>query len=315
MRDEDRILREVEEIARQTRRDARVEIEQRRAAVQEKELGLVRLSGEPAIIDAVRDARYSMMQDLSRQWSYLYRHDRWGRWIALKPGLLGDIARLLKKLKKKRNAQFWFQYRDSEPNEMFLSELFHLKPFAGDSPMMMEARKTRYRTLQKLLDQELITKDDVIPVYKRLDWLPLAFDWDWFETWSLADERLKMRAENKNYKAIKKITKTLSLQSPQFWFAHKDFEIQELVERHFPDAQNRSKRASALWRFAIYLAISAVFWNWTVQLFSGGAWGFCCLMPPSTLCALTMLGFSLRNLSFVKRNRGGRWLSGKSKEW
>ena len=74
-----------------------------------------------------------------------------------------------------------------------------------------------------------------------------------------------MRVENQNYKMIKKIAKTLSLQSAQFWYAHKDFEIGELVKRHFPDAQNRSKRAAALraspstWRFRRFSGIGGLY--------------------------------------------------------
>ena len=99
-----------------------------------------------------------------------WSHDRWGPWIVLKPGLLGDIARQLARLKRKKNAQFWFQYRDSDPDEMFLSELFKLKPITGDSPLMADARKARRQTLRKLLDLKLITEDDVIPVFDWLDW-------------------------------------------------------------------------------------------------------------------------------------------------
>ncbi len=322
MRDEDRLMREVEEIAQQTRREAQT-------AIRERELGLVPLSGKPAIIEAVRDARYSMMQDLSRQWDYIYDHDRWGRWIALKPGLLGDIARQLKKLKKTKKAQFWFRYRNSEPDEVFLSELFKLKPIAGDSPLMAEARRARNRTLHGLLGLELITEDDVTLVFEWLDWLPLAFDWEWLETWCVAKERLKRRAENKNYKTIKKIAKTLSLQSPQFWYAHKDFELRELVERHFPDAQNRSKRGSALRRFAVYMGISAFFWYWgAVQYFLDWRWYHSKPDPDAwvepevtcghiffSLCGLIMLAPALKKLFSVRRNVGGRWLSGKSKKW
>ena len=199
---------------------------------------------------------------------------------------------------------------------MFLSELFKLKPIMGDSPLMAHARRARNQALRKLLDLELITGDDVTPVFKWLDWMdPFGMDSSWAISWGDCEDRLAMRTENKNYKTIKKIAKTLSVQSAQFWYAHKDFEIRELSNGTF---RTRRIGVSALRRCGDSLSIwrsrrfSGVGWY---NYFRGGGWGLCCLMPPLSLCALATLVLAFRKLFSVRRNRGGRWLSGKSKKW
>ena len=107
-------------------------------AILERELGLAPLSGEPAVVGAVREARIRIMGELSADWMRTYADLS----AVVKPGLLRDLAR--------KNAEFWLQHRDSTPEEAFLSALFELEPIGGDSPLTADARKTRYRIMREL---------------------------------------------------------------------------------------------------------------------------------------------------------------------
>ncbi len=131
MRDDDQIIRDVEKIPEQTHREGRM-------AIRERELGLAPLSGEPAVVGAVREARIRIMGELSVDWRQTYADLS----AVTKPGLLRDLAR--------KDAEFWYQHRDSTPEEAFLSALFELEPIGGDSPLTADARKTRYRIMREL---------------------------------------------------------------------------------------------------------------------------------------------------------------------
>lgn len=136
MRDDDRIIRDVENIPERAHREGRM-------AIQERELELVPLSGEPSIVSAAREARARIMGELCPDWKMKYA----GRSSVMKPGLLFAL--------KRKDAQFWFQHREYTPEEVFLSELFELEPIAGDSPLMADARLARYRLLWELLELRL----------------------------------------------------------------------------------------------------------------------------------------------------------------
>ena len=69
------------------------------------------------------------------------------RSAVMKPDLLDAL--------KRKDAEFWFQHRDSTPKEAFLSELFELEPIEGDSPLMADARSARYRLLWDALHLRL----------------------------------------------------------------------------------------------------------------------------------------------------------------
>ncbi len=203
MRDDDRIIRDVEKIPEQTHREGRM-------AILERELGLAPLPGVTAIAGAAREARIRIMGELSANWRRMYA-DRSG----MKPGLWGAL--------KRRDAEFWLQHSDSTPKEVFLSELFELKPIAGDSPLMADARLARYRLL-----------------------------------WELLGLRLK---EHNNHEAVKMIWQVLSRESPQFWYEHMNFSAEELIKLRFPDIQywvTPSERASYIFMGVLYLAGIAV---------------------------------------------------------
>ena len=133
MRDDDLIMRDVENIPEQTHREGRM-------AIREQELDLAPLAGDPAVVSAARETRYRILEELSDNWKQKYAY-RAG--VMKKPGLLGAL--------KRKEAQFWFQHRDFTPEEAFLSELFGLEPVESDSPLMADARLARYRLLWDLL--------------------------------------------------------------------------------------------------------------------------------------------------------------------
>ncbi len=285
MRDDDRIMRDVEKIPEQTHRKGRV-------AILERKLGLVPLSGYASIVGAARETRYRIMGELSAEWNRRYAN----RSAVMKPGLLDAL--------KRKDAEFWFQHRDSTPEQAFLSELFELKPFAGDSPLTADARLARYRIMGELsaewrrkyakrsavmkpgLLRDLARKEAEFWFQHRDSTPEQAFLSELFELKPIAgDSPLMADARSARYRllselfklrlkaeAVQMAGKALSQKSPQFWYEHMNFSADELIELHFPDIQNwktpseRSARAEIIALGCVSLVIAALFFGWFLDI-------------------------------------------------
>ena len=268
------------------------ELREGRMAILEQELDLAPLSGEPAIAASARETRCRIMGELSADWRRTYAY----RAAVMKPNLLGAL--------KKKEAEFWFQHRNSTPKEAFLSELFELEPIEGDSPLMADARSARYRLLWDALHLRLkeVKKASATDAASRLKL-----------------ERMKRKADKENHEAVKMTAQILSQQSAQFWYEHMNFSADELIKLHFPniqDWQTPSERASNIRRGCAFLTIAAAasfgtFW----QFFSAGkaAAGYFCAIAMS-LVAFAMFVAALSMFSEARRNPGGKGLYGKLKE-
>ena len=92
MRDDDKILRDVENVPEERRKEALM-------TIQERELNLASLSGDSAIVKAARETRYRILEELSSDWEegFAYRAD------IMKPDLFNAL--------KRKDAQFWFQHQ------------------------------------------------------------------------------------------------------------------------------------------------------------------------------------------------------------
>ena len=268
------------------------ELREGRIAILEQELELAPLSGEPAIIASARETRCRIMRELSADWRRMYVY----RSVIIKPYLLYDL--------KRKDAEFWFQHRDSTPKEAFLSELFELEPIEGDSPLMADARLARYRLLWDAL-------------HLRLKEEKKASATDALNRQELG--RMKRMAEKKNHEAVKMTAQVLSQQSAQFWYEHMNFSADELVKLHFPniqDWQTPSERASNIRHCFVLLTIGAAASFGAVwQFFSAGkaAEGYLCAIAMSLLAfAMFVAAFSI--FSEIRRNPSGKGLYRKSQE-
>lgn len=289
LRDDDRILRDIEKIPEQKRREGLM-------AILERELDLAPLSGDPAIVKASRETRYRILEELSIDWEQKYAYRTVasdigyglpfyeGKEVAMKPGLWGAL--------KRKDAQFWFQHRDYTPEEMFLSELFELEPIEGDSPLMADARLARYRLL-----------------------------------WELLELQLKDKAAA-NLEAVEMAGQALCQESPQFWYEHMSFSADELIKLHFPDIQNwqtSSVRASKMFTGGIFLTIAIVFFlvfmayifHYHFNAFSIDSTTdelIIAMGRPCGICAIVMLGIAFLTLFSIQRSWRGKGLYGKAKK-
>ena len=268
LRDDDRILRDIENIPEQRRREGLM-------AILEQDLGLDPLSGDSAIVDAARETRCRILEELSIDWEQKYarreavlKHNP--KAVLKPPGLLDTL--------KRKDAQFWFQHRDSAPEEAFLSELFELEPIEGDSPLMADARLARYRVLWELLGLQLKEK------------------------------------EEDNHEVMEMVAEILTQESPQFWYERMNFSADELIKLRFPDIQNW-QTPSERKKYALYgaasLCVSAMFLYFFIVLYQADSdelKGFCAFFSMAAFVAALVM------FSFIKGDPGGKGLDGKSKE-
>ena len=134
-----------------------------------------------------------------------------------------DWSRVVEKLKEADEA-FWFAQRGLSGEQIYVSQAFDLKPIVGETPLYAEAREARDRIFWELMELKL----DV-----------LYYD----------------------PTARKKVIADLENRDVQFWYAHKEFSAQELIDFVHADADKTLLAAFMKRRFWLFLlGFLLVFW-------------------------------------------------------
>ncbi len=153
---------------------------------------------------------------------------------------------------KQKEAAFWYAHRDFNAKELIVSQFLDIKPFQSVSPAAQTASKARARIFAELYD---------------LRW-----------------------AEHQITGRYQQIVTALKTKEADFWYAHQDFTALELLELHFPEAEQKDRPASRAMRLRWpYLTWTAV----GLAVATTIMWGFGALAAAAYLILflLVVVGF------------------------
>ena len=148
-------------------------------------------------------------------------HERRARYID--QSYESEWNKIVEKLKDGDEA-FWFAQRGLSAEQAYVSQAFNLKPIVGEIPLYAEAREARYRIFWELMALKL----DV------LYYDPTAY---------------------------KRVVADLENRDAEFWYAHKEFSAQELIDFIHADVDKTLLARFMKRRFWLFLlGFLLVFW-------------------------------------------------------
>ena len=136
MNDESKILREIDEMPRETLQEGLI-------SVLERDLKLPSLKGVDSIVKPARLSRYRLLSRIDEHAA------------AFKERLHGHNAGAVDAAKArllKEGVEFWYAHRADSAEAAFAKAAYNLKPIEGDSPIYDGAREARCRLLRQIFN-------------------------------------------------------------------------------------------------------------------------------------------------------------------